>query len=126
MKNISTDRWMEIGLVVFGAIGTIIGVGTWFGARFEILLAFVAGAGWAIVVPLLIILRRERLIIESMLSEIQEQKSASAEIRSILAKDSDSLNTIIMRSIQTVRPRARAVPAASEVATSDIREASNK
>jgi hypothetical protein len=102
------DHWIETGLVAFGAVGTIVGIGTWFNARFDLLLAFVAGAGWALVIALLVLQRRERGRRQQLLAEIQDKKEQSAELRVIAMNDSQSLNTFVARGIEPPkRPRAR-------------------
>ena len=106
------ERWVEYGLTAFGAVGTILGLGTWLGARFDILLAFVAGGGWAFVIALLVLGARTRKEINRLEIEVTDLRRQTQEWRSIALNDSTTLNNFVMRAFPEPRARARQMPAA--------------
>jgi hypothetical protein len=89
------DKWLYNSFAVFGAIGTIVGLGTWFGAKFETLVAFLAGGGWTLVIALLVMTARTRREIERLEVECEDLREQSLEWREIADRTSDTANALI-------------------------------
>lgn len=109
MSSSSNDRekWVEYGLLVIGAFGTIFGVFTYFGASTLAAMSFLAGAGWLLVAPLLIMAARRRVELSRLETELKDVREQSYEWRLIATNDSDSLNKIISRTMPKPRAMAR-------------------
>ncbi|WEX77973.1 hypothetical protein PYH37_002817 [Sinorhizobium numidicum] len=120
-KSIDED-WVKNGLLVFGALGTLVGIGGWLTQDLTLLLAFVAGAGWTLAVPLLVIVGRNSRELSDLRREIATTREASeaeardlrqqiSEWRTIATQDSESLNRFVSRAVEMpiVHPRRAGV-----------------
>jgi hypothetical protein len=109
-KNVRED-WLANGLLVFGALGTVVGIGGWLTQDLTLLLAFVAGGGWLLSIPLLVIVRKTSAELSDLRhqseTEVIDLRQQIAEWRTIATQDSDSLNRFVARAVEmpTVLPR---------------------
>lgn len=126
MAKPSGEGWVSFGLAVLGGLGSLVGIAALFTKDLLILLAFVAGTGWILAIPLLVMIRREAQMTEDLRAELQSvrgEKAAEAEElrrqisewRTIATQDSDSLNRFVSRAVEmpTVQPRRPAVHVAA-------------
>lgn len=112
------ESWVKNGLLVLGALGALVGVGAVLTQDLLILLAFVAGTGWVVSIPLLVIIGRNGRELGDLRADIKTLRAASeteardlrqqiAEWRTIATQDSDSLNRFVSRAVEMppVQPR---------------------
>lgn len=123
MKFFSDEGWINNGLLVLGALGTFVGIGSWLTQDVLLLLAFVAGAGWMLAIPLLVIIRYKsndlaqthnelKSLREDSETEARDLRQQISEWRTIATQDSESLNRFVSRAIEmpVVQPRRPAAP----------------
>lgn len=123
MKFFSDEGWVNNGLLVLGALGTFVGIGSWLTQDALLLLAFVAGAGWMLAIPLLVIIRYKsndlaqtqtdlKSLREASETEARDLRQQISEWRTIATQDSESLNRFVSRAIEmpVVQPRRSAAP----------------
>ena len=105
------EGWIANGLLVFGALGTLVGIGTVLTKDLTVLLAFVAGGGWLLAIPLMVIIRRNSRELASLRQELDDLRVTSetdasdlrqqiSEWRTIATQDSDSLNRFVARAVE--------------------------
>ena len=116
------DKWVTHGLSVIGAFGALFGIFTYLGASPTTALAFLAGAGWALVWPLLSMANRSRRELERLEEDLHEIREQSKEWRTIAKNDSESLNIIVSRSLPmpTVMPRQTHAPSTPTSITTEV------
>lgn len=118
MEKPSGEGWISYGLAVVGGLGSLVGIAALFTKDLVVLLAFVAGTGWVLAIPLLVMIRRETRLADNLKADVQalrEEKDAEAgdlrrqisEWRTIATQDSDSLNRFVSRAVEmpVVQPR---------------------
>ena len=112
------NQWLERGVLAFGAVGTVVGVGTWLGAEFVALLAFVAGGGWALCVALMVLLARTYSQAAAAEREwdgkqrefevrIADLRDEVAEWRTVARNDSETLRRVVEKAIVPVDGQKR-------------------
>ncbi len=105
------EGWITNGLLVFGALGTLVGIGSLLTRELTVLLAFVAGGGWLLAIPLMVIIRRNSRELKSLRQELDTLRKTSetdardlrqqiSEWRTIATQDSDSLNRFVARAVE--------------------------
>lgn len=122
MPQPPADNWITSGLLVMGALGTFVAIGSWLAEDPLVLLAFVAGGGWLLVLPLLVMNRRDARekhdlraeaaeAIEKRETEIRDLRQQVSEWRTVATQDSESLNRFVNSAVAMPRvvPR-RALP----------------
>jgi hypothetical protein len=115
------DDWIKTGLTVFGALGALVGILTFLTSDFLVLLAFLAGGGWLLSIPLMVIIRRngyERAALRQELTTLRENSETDTrdlrqqitEWRTIAMQDSESLNRFVARAIEMPHVVPRRAP----------------
>ena len=118
LRNADKD-WITSGLSVLGALGTVVGVLGWLLRDFLILLAFVAGAGWALCISLLVLQRRAEREGERRETEIADLRLQVSEWKSVATKDSETLNAVVTRRYDPPRVRPRRIAASDAIDMDD-------
>lgn len=122
------DEWINTGLLVLGGLGTISAVATWLSKDLTVVLAFTAGGGWLLSIPLLIMVRRASQEMDDLKTEIRDLRQQAGEWRGVAIRDSESLNTLITRAVELPRVAARRqspVPSETSVAQSEGQQDDN-
>lgn len=120
MPEDNGNAWIKNSLLILGAVGAIIGIGTWLSADINILLAFIAGGGWFFVLSLLVLVRRSDTQILRLRDEIlqltskketeaQDLRQQIHEWRTIATQDSESLNRFVSKAFPMPKITARRV-----------------
>lgn len=115
------EGWIANGLLVFGALGALVGIGSLLTRDLTVLLAFVAGGGWLLAIPLMVIIRRNSRELKTLRQELDTLRTTSetdardlrqqiSEWRTIATQDSDSLNRFVTRAIEMPHVVPRRAP----------------
>lgn len=111
MASKSEDGWITNGLLVFGALGTLVGIGSVLTKDLTVLLAFTAGGGWLLAIPLLVIIQRNsreqrqlKLDIaklrETTETEARDLRQQISEWRTVATLDSERLNRFVAKAVE--------------------------
>lgn len=101
------DQWINTGLLVLGAFGTVAAVASWLSEDRTVLFAFLAGGGWLLSIPLLVMVRRTSHEADDLKTEVKDLRQQIGEWRVVAQRDSESLNTLIVRAVEVPRVAAR-------------------
>lgn len=121
MEKSPDEGWITNGLLVFGALGTLVGIGSLLTKDLTVLLAFVAGGGWLLAIPLMVIIRRNSREMKNLSEELDTLRTTSeteardlrqqiSEWRTIATQDSDSLNRFVARAVEMPHVMPRRAP----------------
>lgn len=97
------DEWISAGLLVIGGLGSVIALLSWLAKDLTVILAFTAGAGWMLSIPLLVMLRRANTNTDELKTELKDYQQQIGEWRAVATRDSESLNTLIVRAVEVPR-----------------------
>lgn len=105
---------LEYGNLVYGIVGLLLAAVSYWTTRFEVVLGFIAGGGWALVTALFMFLADLRRQITALEAEVQRRDDEIADLklqtkewRSVATADSDTLNKFVSKALPPVAAVAR-------------------
>ncbi|MBN8180074.1 hypothetical protein [Roseibium aggregatum] len=107
MEHRPEESWITNALLVLGALGTLVGIGGWLLKDLLLLVSFVAGAGWALSIPLLVMLRRSWRELRARETEVADIRRQAEEWRTVATQDSKTLERVVAKAMEPpyVMPR---------------------
>ncbi len=127
MAKPASEGWVTYGFMVLGGLGSLVGIATIFTKDLVTLLAFIAGTGWALAIPLLVIIKKNSETVDDLRADLKGVRDAKdvecgdlrqqiSEWRTIATQDSDSLNRFVSRAVEIPTVQPRRAPVAAPVA----------
>lgn len=101
------DEWISTGLLVVGGLTSVTAIASWLSEDPTVLLAFAAGGGWLLSIPLLVMLRRANKHADDLKTELKDYQQQIGEWRLVAQRDSESLNMLIVRAVDVPRAVTR-------------------
>jgi len=132
MAKPASEGWVTYGFMVLGGLGSLVAIATIFTKELVTLLAFIAGTGWVLAIPLLVIIKKNSATIEDLRTDLKAVREAKdvecsdlrqqiSEWRTIATQDSESLNRFVSRAVEipAVQPRRAPVAVPAVVAVEE-------